>query len=59
MASKRGHEARKEKMTKKVQIWNFIMNVTHGDDKNAKIIQKIQLGEATQGQKSNIYSTVG
>ena len=48
MASKRGHEARKEKMTKKVQIWNFIMNVTHGDDKNAKIIQKIQLGEATQ-----------
>ena len=27
-----------------------------GDYRNAKIIQKIQLGEATQGQKSNIYT---
>ena len=48
MASKKGHRGQRIKMTKKVQFQNFIMNVTHGDYKNTKIMQKIHFGEATQ-----------
>ena len=48
MASKRGHRGQKIKMAGEVQFWNLIINVIHGNYKNAKNIQKIQLGEATQ-----------
>ena len=59
MASKRGYLRPKMKITKKVQFWNLIMNVTYGDYENAKIIPNFLLGEAALAQKSTIYSTVG
>ena len=46
MASKRGQNMPKTKVTKMIQFQNFITIIICEDLKNAKIIQKNLLGEA-------------